>query len=429
MSTTASSSLNSLLQERTESRILRIFSEHVQRQRNSFCQIDEVDGKYITIAGQKLLNFNSVNYLGMEFHPHVIRATQEAVAKWGTHAGTARAAGEMRLYEELEGRIANYLGVDNVVLFTTVTLANHGIIPLLMRQNTLVLVDWEAHSSVQRAAIEAKGGGATLLNFSHDDFDQLENFLKEHRAKHRHAMIALDGVYGMLGTYLDLPHYQALANKYDAFLFIDDAHGFGTIGPEGQGIVSHYGGSYENTIYVGSLEKALSNLGGFVVLPREVRDFIRYTCHTYIFCGQLPAGCLAGGIAAMDVLENEGAQLRSTIHRHVAHVKKELDAMGYEIVGEEHPFPLLMVKVGDVYSVPKVSQFFYDEGLNLLVVGFPVIPLTRGAMVRISLTAAHTDAQVELLLDAFRRLKDVLAEATPKRSMSHDGNGKRLNAH
>src|SRR5688572_28529329 len=99
MSTTASGSLNQLLQERTESRVLRIFSEHVQRQRNSFCQIDQIDGKYITIGGRRLLNFNSVNYLGTQFHPHVIQATQEAVAKWGSHAGTARAAGEMTLYE------------------------------------------------------------------------------------------------------------------------------------------------------------------------------------------------------------------------------------------------------------------------------------------------------------------------------------------
>jgi 8-amino-7-oxononanoate synthase len=412
MSTTASGSLNQLLQERTESRVLRIFSEHVQRQRNSFCQIESINGKYVTIGGRKLLNFNSVNYLGLEFHPHIIEATQAAVAKWGAHAGTARAAGEMTLYEDLENRIAKYLGVDNVVVFTTVTLANHGIIPLLMRQNTLILVDWEAHSSVQRAAIEAKGGGATLLNFSHDDFEQLEKFLQEHRAKHRHAMIALDGVYGMLGTYLDLPRYQALANKYDAFLFVDDAHGFGVIGPEGQGIVSHYGASYENLIYVGSLEKALCNLGGFVVLPREVRDFIRYTCHTYIFCGQLPAGCLAGAIAAMEVLESEGHQLRSKLNRHISYVKNELEAMGYEIVGEEQPFPLVLVKVGDVYSVPKVSQFFYDEGVNVLVVGFPVIPLTRGAMVRISLTSAHTDEQVDQLLGSFRRLKDVLANGS-----------------
>lgn len=411
MSTTASSSLHTLLQERMESRVLRIFSEHVQRQRNSFCQLESIDGKYVTIGGRRLLNFNSVNYLGMEFHPHIIQSIQEAVAKWGTHAGTARAAGEMALYEELENRIARFLGVDNVVAFTSVTLANHGIIPLLMRQNSLILVDWEAHSSVQRAAIEAKGGGATLLNFSHDDFDQLENFLKEHRAKHRHAMIALDGVYGMLGTYVDLPRYQALASKYDAFLFVDDAHGFGVIGPEGQGIVSHYGASYENLVYVGSLEKGLSSLGGFVVLPREVRDFIRYTCHTYIFCGQLPATCLAGSIASMDVLESEGPQLRARVNGYISHVRNELEEMGYEIVGEDQ-FPLVLVKVGDVYSVPKISQFFYDEGVNVLVVGFPVIPLTRGAMVRISLTAAHTDAQVEQLLGSFRRLKDMLASGS-----------------
>jgi 8-amino-7-oxononanoate synthase len=409
MATITNSSLRQLLDDRLDSRVYRIFSEHVQRQRNSFCQVDAINGKEVVIGGRRLLNFNSVNYLGIEFHPHIIRATQEAVAKWGAHAGTARAAGEMRLYEQLEERIARYLGVDNVIVFTSVTLTNHGVISLLMRQDTLILVDREAHSSVQRAALEAKGGGATLLTFGHDHFDALEKMLQEQRSKHRHAMIALDGVYGMLGTFLDLPRYEALAAKYDAFLFVDDAHGFGVIGPEGKGIVSHYGASYENTIYVSSLEKALCNLGGFVVLPREVRDFIRYTCHTYIFCGQMPAACLAGGLAAMDVLETEGPQLRRRLNQIIHCVKTELEAMGYELVGEDQPFPLLLVKMGDVYRVPDISEFFYEEGINALVVGFPVIPLTRGAMVRISLTAAHTDAQIEHLLDSFRRLRVVLS--------------------
>jgi 8-amino-7-oxononanoate synthase len=403
------SSLRQLLTDRLDSRVYRIFSEHVQRQRNSFCQIDAIDGKEVIIGGKRLLNFNSVNYLGIEFHPHILRATKEAVVKWGAHAGTARAAGEMRLYEELEERISRYLGVDNVIVFTSVTLTNHGVIPLLMRQDTLILVDREAHSSVQRAAIEAKGGGATLLNFGHDRFDELEAMLQEHRSKHRHAMIALDGVYGMLGTYLDLPRYQALAAKYDVVLFVDDAHGFGVIGPQGKGVVSHYGAGYENIIYVSSLEKALCNLGGFVVLPREVRDFIRYTSHTYIFCGQMPAACLAGALAAMDVLETEGHLLRRRLNKSIHYVKSELQAMGYELVGEDQPFPLLLVKMGDVYNVPRISEYFYEDGINALVVGFPVIPLTRGAMVRISLTAAHTDAQIERLLESFRRLRVVLS--------------------
>ncbi|MHB8901408.1 MAG: aminotransferase class I/II-fold pyridoxal phosphate-dependent enzyme [Thermoguttaceae bacterium] len=407
MASTAESQLQRLLKERTDNRVLRIFGEHVERQKNSYCRIDAVNGKEVVIGGRRLANFNTINYLGLEFHPRMIEASQEAVARWGTLPGSARAAAEICLYEEVEDRIATFMGVDNAILFTTVTMVNHGIIPLLMRQGSLILMDWEAHSSVQRAALEAKGGGATLLNFKHDDFGELARLLEENRAKYRHVMIALDGIYSMLGTFLDLPRYEELAARYDAFLYIDDAHGFGLVGPEGRGIVSHYGGSYENIVYVGSMEKALVSLGGFVIVPREARNFVRYTCHTFIFCGQMPPSSLATSLAAFDILETEGAQLRSRVESSVNRVRSELRQMGYAVIGQQEPFPLILVEAGSVYNVPEISQFFYDEGIHILTVGFPVIPLSRGALVRISLSAAHTDAQIDQLMDAFRKLRDV----------------------
>ena len=192
---------------------------------------------------------------------------------------------------------------------------------------------------------------------------------------------------------------------YDAFLFIDDAHGFGLIGPGRRGIVDHYGSSYDNIVYVGSLEKTLSSLGGFVVVPREFRDFFRYTSHTYIFSGQLPPPYLASALTAFDILETEGPALVERLNRMIAHVKAELTNMGYELIAEDRPFPLVVVKAGGVYSVPRISQFFFDEGIHILAVCFPVIPLSRGALVRIALSASHTDAQIERLLEVFRKLR------------------------
>ena len=200
----AISSLHTLLEERCDNRVLRIFGEHVRTQNNFHSRLDEIDHKEVVIRGQRLLNFNAINYLGLEFHPRMIEAAQEAIGRWGTLAGSARAAAEIKAFEKLESRLASFLGVDNVILFTTVTLANHGIIPLLMRKRSLILLDWEAHSSVQQAATEAKGGGAGLLTFKHDDFNELEELLKANRDKYKHIMIALDGIYSMLGTYLNL---------------------------------------------------------------------------------------------------------------------------------------------------------------------------------------------------------------------------------
>ena len=400
------SSLHALLEERCKNRVLRIFGEHVTTQNNFHSRIEEIDHKEVVIQGRRLLNFNAINYLGLEFHPRMIQAARDALGRWGTLAGSARAAAELNAFEDLETRLAEFLGVDNVILFTTVTLANHGIIPLLMRKRSLILLDWESHSSVQQAALEAKGAGAGLLTFKHDDFDELEELLRTNRDKCRHMMLALDGVYSMLGTYLDLPRYEALAAKYDALLFIDDAHGFGCIGPGGRGVVSHYGGGYDNIIYVGSLEKSLASLGGFVVLPRFARDLIRYSSSTYIFSGQLPPPYLFSGLAALDILQSEGQQLIDRLNKSTRYVKSELAEMGFELVAEDQPSPLILVKVGDVYAAPHVSQFFFEEGIHILTTGFPIIPIDRGAMVRISMSAAHTDDQLDRLLDAFRKLRE-----------------------
>lgn len=411
--------LSRLLTDRSSGRFFRMFVEHARKLPNSYCQLQSIDRREVVIGGKKLLNFNAINYLGLESHPELIHAAQEAIARWGTLAGSARAAAELDLFSELESRIAGRLGVDNVIVYTTVTLANHGVIPLLMRQGSLILIDQEAHNSVQRAAIEAKGAGASLHNFVHDDFAQLDKLLAAHRAKHDHCMIALDGVYSMLGTYLDLPRYEALAKKYDATLYIDDAHGFGCVGPQGNGIVSHYGGTYENTIYVASMEKGLASLGGFVAVPQEFRDYFRFNSYTYTFSGQLPPPYLASSLAALDVLEREGEARLSRLRSHISHVKREITGMGFDIIGEDQPFPLIMVQAGDLYEIPKLSQFFYDEGIHILTVGFPVIPMSRGAMVRISLSASHTDQQIEKLLAAFRKLSALQRSAASSKEPGH----------
>jgi 8-amino-7-oxononanoate synthase len=414
------SPLSKLLDDRSSGRFLKLFAQHARTLPNSYCQLQSINGRECTIDGRKLLNFNAINYLGLENHPRLIRAAQEAIGRWGTLAGSARAAAEVELFGALEERIARWLGVDNVIVYTTVTLANHGVIPLLMRKGSLLLMDQEVHNSVQRSGIEAKGAGATVNTFNHDDFEQLENQLRQQRAGHDHAMIALDGVYSMSGTYLNLPRYQELAERYGATLYIDDAHGFGVVGPDGRGIVSHYGAGYDNTIYVASLEKGLASLGGFVVVPKEFRDYFRFNSYTYTYAGQLPPPYLASSLAAFDVLELEGESRLARLRGHISHCKRELTGMGFEIIGEDQPFPLIMVKVGELLDTARISQFFYDEGIHILTVGFPVVPMARGSMVRISLSAGHTDAQIERLMAAFRKLRTLAKPAATTAGVTHD---------
>ena len=244
-----------MLEDRSQGRFLQLYAQLASSLPNAYCQLESIDGRECVINGKRLVNFNAINYLGLENHPRLIHAAQQRCPLG--HAGRlGRAAAETRPVRGLEDRIAGWLGVDNVIVYTTVTLANHGVIPLLMRKGSLLLMDQEVHNSVQRSGVEARGAGATVLTFPHDNFELLEAQLREHRPQHDHVLIALDGIYSMSGTYLNLPRYQELAQKYGATLYIDDAHGFGVVGPEGRGIVSHYGASYENTIYVPRWKKA-----------------------------------------------------------------------------------------------------------------------------------------------------------------------------
>ena len=412
--------LTEMLADRSSGRFLQTFAQQARSMPNSYCQLQSIDGRECLIDGKKLLNFNAINYLGLENHPRLVEAAQQAIGRWGTLAGSARAAAEIELFGALEDRIAGWLGVDDVIVYTTVTLANHGIIPLLMRKGSLLLMDQEVHNSVQRSGIEAKGSGAKVLQFRHDDFEQLETQLREHRATHDHALIALDGVYSMSGTYLNLPRYQQLADQYRATLYIDDAHGFGVVGRNGRGIVSHFDANYENTIYVASLEKGLASLGGFVVIPREFRDYVRFNSYTYIYAGQLPPPYLASSLAAFDVLDEEGPQRLSRLRRHISYSKQALTSMGFEIIGEDEPFPLIMVKVGELNDAARVSQFFYDEGIHILTVGFPVVPMSRGLMLRISLSAGHSEAQVERLMAVFRKFRSKSKFAAAAAGGQHD---------
>ncbi|QDU87637.1 8-amino-7-oxononanoate synthase/2-amino-3-ketobutyrate coenzyme A ligase [Pirellulimonas nuda] len=409
----SSTPLARLLEERSSGRVVKHLAAILDQLPNSYCQLESLGRHECVIRGRRMLNFNAINYLGLEQHPEMIASAQQALATWGTLAGSSRAAAEVGLYEKLESKIAEKIGVESVIVYPTVTLANHGVIPLLMRKRSLLLTDQEVHNSVQRAAIEAKGAGATLGSFIHDDFTQLEQILEAQRGQHSHAMIALDGVYSMAGTYLNLPRYEAIAKKYDAMLYIDDAHGFGVVGPEGRGIVSHYGSNYDNTIYVASLEKGLASLGGFVAVPQAARDYFRYNSYTYTFSGQLPPPYLASALTAMEILEREKGARLTRLHELIGRVKTEVQEIGFEVIGEDHPFPLVMVKVGEFENIPEVSQFFYDEGVHILTVGFPVIPQSRGAMVRISLSATHADSQIDRLMAAFRKLH---AKLNPSRT-------------
>ena len=263
--------------------------------------IDSAQGVETRIDGNRLLSFCSNDYLGLANHPDIKQAFIDAVSEYGVGSGAAHLInGHSRLHEECEQRLAAFTGRERALLFSTGYMANIAIASALLGRHDFIYQDRLNHASLIDSA---KLCNARLLRYRHNDLRQLEELLSESR-RDRRRLIMTDGVFSMDGDCADLETLSRIAAEHGAWAMVDDAHGFGLVGQEGRGIVSHYDGSYDNIVYVGSMEKALVSLGGFVVLPREARDFVRYSCHTYIFCGQMPPSSLAISLAVFDILES-----------------------------------------------------------------------------------------------------------------------------
>ena len=218
--------------------------------------------------GQRVINFGSDSFLGLDQDPRVQDAVIEASRRWGTHNGASRAFSCVRSNDEAEEKIAAWLGTEAALIYPSVTLANMGAIPGLVGRRDLLVVDEHAHNSMQEGAKIAKANGTPLVSFSHCDPADLERVFKE-AGDYRVALVAIDGVYSMTGALPPLAALNEVCLKHKAVLYVDDAHGTGVLGTHGRGTVLDALGNYDNTLVIGSLSKGFSCMGGFIGCPRR----------------------------------------------------------------------------------------------------------------------------------------------------------------
>jgi 7-keto-8-aminopelargonate synthetase-like enzyme len=395
------------LRQNTLVRIVEQFGEEHADAHLKDLVLDEMGpGREIVVGGRRVINFGSDSFLGLDRDARVQQAVHRGLERWGTHNGSSRAFASVRANLDAEEKLADWLGVESVLIYPSVMLANHSAIPGLVGRQGAVVLDEHAHSSMQEAAKIAKADGAKVATFSHSDPRALERTLNR-LAPYRSALVCIDGVYSMSGLIPPMAELNEVARAHDAVLYIDDAHGTGVLGTHGRGTVLDALGSYDNTFVVGSLSKAFSCAGGFIGCPDSFHRLLKIRSSAYVFGGPVVPPYLEAIGSVVDILRSEDyPALRARLDAHISRLGGGLSALDLVVIGGVTP--IISVLIGDEADTLNAGKFLFDRGYYVQSVLFPAVPYHAGVL-RVQCNANHDEAAVEGLLDAFA----ALAEAIP----------------
>jgi 8-amino-7-oxononanoate synthase len=348
------------------------------------------DGIWVERDGRQLLSFSCNDYLNLTQHPATKAAAIAAIDTYGAGSGASRlVTGNHPLYAQLEKRLAQFKRTDAACVFGSGYLANSGIIPVLIGEDGLVLVDELSHACIYAGAQLSRG---RVEKFRHNDVEHARELLSAHRTQHDHALIVTDGVFSMGGDLAPLAGLLSLANEYDAWLMSDDAHGIGVVGG-GRGS-SFVGNSHIPVpVQMGTLSKAIGSYGGYVCGSGPVIELMRNRARTLIYSTGLPPACVAAAIAALDLIEREPAYAAKPVQKAKAFTRRAglPDAQS----------PIVPVVIGDEEAAMAASRYLESEGFLVVAIRPPTVPAGT-ARLRLTFTAQHPDESVDRLADIVR---------------------------
>src|SRR5262245_34052543 len=375
------------LDEFARAKLAELERAHLRR---SLVDTTRSESLWATRDGRRLLSFSCNDYLNLAQHPAVKDAAIAAIRRHGVGAGASRlVTGNHPLLGELEARLARLKETEAACVFGSGYLANTGIIPALVGGEDLVLVDELAHACLWAGARLARG---TVLAFRHNDVGHAETLLAEHRGRHRHVLIATEGVFSMDGDLAPLDELGTLAARFDAWLMSDDAHGLGVIG-NGRGSTFATGEKAGVALQMGTLSKAIGSYGAYLCASRPVIDLIHNRARTLIYSTGLPAALAAAAIAALDLIEREPAYAA----RPLAKAQAFTQMAGLPPAQS----PIVPVMIGSAEAALKASRLLLEEGFLAVAIRPPTVP-EGTARLRLSFSALHPDVEIARLADIVR---------------------------
>jgi 8-amino-7-oxononanoate synthase len=349
------------------------------------------DGIYAERGGRRLVSFSCNDYLNLSGHPTIIKAAIAATKRYGIGAGASRlVTGNHPLYVGLENRLARLKASGAACVFGSGYLANTGIIPALVGPEDLIVLDELSHACIHAGARLA---GATVWRYRHADTVHAAQLLEAHRAKHPRALIATDGVFSMDGDLAPLHALAALAERFDAWLLADDAHGLGVVG-RGRGSTFASGKPVAVPLQMGTLSKAVGAYGGYVCASAPVIDLLRTRARTFIYSTGLPPPVIAAASAALDIIEKDPAYTGEPM-RKARDFARALNL-------PEPQSAIVPLILGDAAATLAAAQALEEEGFLVVAIRPPTVPQGT-ARLRVAFTARHPDSEIERLAAAVRR--------------------------
>jgi len=374
-------------------------AEHLYRQRPL---LETPQQPEVTVDGERLLAFCSNDYLGLASHPEVIAAMQQGAAKWGVGGGASHLViGHSTPHHELEEALAEFTGRPRALLFSTGYMANLAAVTALVGQGDTVLEDRLNHASLLDAGLLS---GARFSRYLHNDAASLAKRLEKASGN---TLVVTDGVFSMDGDLADLPMLCAEAKKRNAWVMVDDAHGFGPLGGSGGGIVEHFGLDIDDVqVLVGTLGKAFGTAGAFVAGSEELIETLIQFARPYIYTTSQPPAVACATLKSLELLRREGWR-REHLNRLIARFRQGAADIGLTLM--DSPTPIQPILVGSSERALALSAALKARGVLVGAIRPPTVPV-GSARLRVTFSALHSEAQVERLLDILAECWNRLAE-------------------
>jgi len=353
---------------------------------------------YAIIDGKRLIMIGSNNYLGLTQHEHVKEAAIKAVEKFGSGCtGSRFLNGTLELHEELEDRLAKFMKRDKALTFSTGFQTNLGVISTLAGKNDIVLADRENHASIVDGC---RLSFSKTLKYRHNDMEDLERVLLQFATDDTAILIVTDGVFSMGGDIVDLPQLVKIARKFNARVFIDDAHSIGVLGENGRGTAAYFGLDGDVDLTMGTFSKSLATLGGFVVGDELVIDYIKHHARALIFSASIPPASVAATIAVLDIMENEPERIEN-LWKNTHKMKEGYIKLGFNTGVSQTP--IIPIIIGDFDKTLEFWRLLFNSGVFVNPVVSPgVAPGME--LLRTSYMATHTNDELNEVLHIFGKI-------------------------
>ena len=362
-----------------------------------FRPISSEQNTEVLMNGRKVLMFGSNSYMGLTNHPKVIEAAVEATKKYGTGmAGSPFLNGTLDIHKQLEARLAEYVGKEDAMLYSTGFGVNLGVVSTLTGREDYVILDEQDHASI----IEGRRlSMSKYLKYRHNDMESLEAQLKKCDPD-KVKLIVTDGVFSMEGDVANLPEIVRLAKEYNATVMVDEAHGIGVFGKGGRGTCDHFGVTKDVDLIMGTFSKSFASLGGFIATDKSITNFLRHHSRAYIFTASITPASTAAVNAALDIMINE-PERQEHLWAITNYALEQFRNMGCEIGHTSTPIIPLFIR--DDYKTFKVTRDLLDEGVFVNPVVTPAVA-PQDTLIRYSLMATHTKEQVTRSIESIEKV-------------------------